>query len=66
MYFTPKRFFSKITEAVITFVACAWLVKQGIKMLQGVWGWLILVAVLIIIIRAVWKFYKYYKETHFF
>ena len=66
MYFPPKSFFSRIIEAVVTFVVCVWLVKWGIFMLEEIWGWILLIAALVLAAVVGWRIYRHYKDTHGF
>ena len=66
MYFQPKGFFTRAIEAVITFVVCVWLIKFGIGMLEEIWGWILLIAALVIAAVVGWKLYRHYKNTRGF
>ena len=66
MYVPPKGFFTKLVEAAALFAIAAWLVRVGVLLIQEVWVWLIVLAGVVLVIRALWKLYKHHKDTHGF
>ena len=66
MYFPPKSFITKVLEAVIAFVVAVWLIKLGICMLQEIWGWVILIGVVIAGVIIGWRIHKHHKDTRGF
>ena len=65
MMYPNKSFFEKVLESAALFALAAWLVRAGVCMIQNVWGWLILFAVLagagVVCIRL----YRHHKENKF-
>ncbi len=60
-----KTFFEKVLESAALFALAAWLVRTGVCMIQSVWGWIILLAVITGVIVVAIRFYKHYKESKF-
>ncbi|MBR0159972.1 MAG: hypothetical protein IJQ02_01560 [Oscillospiraceae bacterium] len=63
--YVPKGPFQSILEAAALFALAAWLVRAGVCWLKDVWGWIILIAVLIGISMVAYRLWKHYKDTHF-
>ncbi len=65
MMYPNKSFFEKVLESAALFALAAWLVRTGVCMIQSVWGWIILLAVVAGLIVVGIRFYKHYKESKF-
>ena len=60
-----KSFFEKVLESAALFALAAWLVRMGVCMIQSVWGWLILFAVIAGVTVICIRFYKHYRDNKF-
>lgn len=63
--YPPKSFFQRLVESAAMFALAAWLVRTGICLLAGVWGWVLLLVGLAVSAAVGYRFYKHYKDTRF-
>ena len=66
MYFPPKRFLTRMLEIIVGVVVAIWLIKIGLCMLEDIWGWIILIGVIVGGIVIGWKIHKHHKDTRGF
>ena len=63
--YPPKSFLQKVLESAALFALACWLARTGVCLIQSVWGWLILLAVIAGVAVISMRLYKHHKDTKF-